>query len=111
MEKKRIYVADDYREVINEAWSLMEEMLAKYYFDGCLESMADVDVEDFKNLQKGIQLSIKLRDVALKMADQMDQQTEMIYLCLSETRQLSRQNIDLLESMERLEKKLSKKND
>lgn len=109
MEERRIYVADDYREVINEAWSLGEEMLAKYISDGCLESMADIDVEDFKNLQKGIQLSIKLKDVALKMADQMDQQTEMIYLCLTEIRQLSRQNRDLLESMERLEKKLSKK--
>ena len=94
-------------DVIDESFDLGEKMLSKYArFDSIMGMKAD-EFEDMKQLYK---LALRFKDEAIKSVKQQNQQSEMLYDLLNETKELRkevgylREEIDSLKSSKALKK-------
>ena len=74
----KIMVGEDYRSVIEETWSLSGKMLAKYCLSD-LDNMMGMDPDQYKDLKELYELSNNLKEVSTNMADQLDQQTLLLF--------------------------------
>ena len=103
-----ITTANEMKKVMDEAFDFSGQMMAKYGF-GDLDTLANVDAEDFKNFQTMLQLSIRLKEVSFAMAQEMDQMAERIEQIHRWEQVNIKQNEEILSKLEELETKLSKK--
>ena len=89
-----IVTGNDYESVMDSMWEFMGKMVAKYYLND-LDSLTGIDPDDIKNIQECIVMSRSMFDTSIKMARQLDQQSEILF-------ELRKQNELLLETVREL---------
>ena len=109
-EEQRILTSLDYKTTMNNIWDFGIRMLGKYGFQESFDSIMDMDPDTLKDIQEMYWKAKELKSISESMADQMDQQTRILFT-------LEKQNRELLEKMNFLQEEIdslkskAKKND
>lgn len=97
-------------KVMNGLFNFGGKVLGKYCLND-FDTLANMDVEDIKTFQKLIKHANEVKNMAVDMAEQFDEQSKMLYDLKDEVRELREQNKEMLEILERLESKCSNEKD
>lgn len=104
-----IVTGNDYESVVDSMWEFMGKMVAKYCLND-LDSLTGIDSDDIKNIQTCIVMSRSMFDTSVKMARQLDQQSEILFELRKQNELLLETVGELAEEVESLKSK-TKKND
>jgi archaellum component FlaC len=105
-----IVTGNDYESVMDSMWEFMGKMVAKYYLND-LDSLVGIDPDGVKDIQECIAMSHTMLNTSVKMARQLDQQSEILFELKEEVLKLNDILGDLTEEVEALKSAKAKKAD
>ena len=105
-----IVTGNEHESVMDSMWEFMGKMVAKYYLND-LDSLTGIDSDDIKNIQECIVISRSMFDTSIKMARQLDQQSEILFELRKQNELLLETVGELAEEVEALKSAKAKKAD